>query len=316
MNTENPIPLHPELTEPVNPDALESAMSRMAKARVFYTADLPREEYEGLRGDFTLLASDLLARTVFGNADWFRAIGRDFDLLNRATKEMILFMFIHHRIEGSVLSHVIGDDWKKKANREDQLLPAKSSKNELQLDTGFDDERSKLLAEPYVENLSNFRWDFVGMRQDESERRSTTFVLMKGAFSEEEMIDISREAIVDYQLLAFGVDHLYAFDFENYGFWDYRDACLDVIGRLAPGRLPQEEIPDEIRPGKPLGFFPTHRSGVEYLAVEDSETQERLRVYNVRRSFLTTGDYTQGEPLWFRRIDINRPDAKLLSVGI
>lgn len=319
MSIENPIiPIHPEITEPIQQERGESFINRLCNVRPFYTAGLSREEYERLKGDFTLLASDLLARTTPdpSYAASLRGIKRNFEALVEVSKGLF-FWELQWRVEGSVISD-LGNNWKQKAVRSDVLLPARTPLSNDVDSRNADNERERLLFEPFDQYWFRFQWDFIGMQQDENKRTASTYVLLKDAFSDEEMGEIARRAIKDYELLTFGAKHIIVGDlsFSTYSFWHYQDAYLDVIGRLAPGRLAPEEIPKEIRIATPIDFFPTHMRGVEYLAVEDSETRQRVRIFNADRDFATSGDYTWGEPMWYRRTNINRPEGKLLSVGI
>ncbi len=159
---------------------------------------------------------------------------------------------------------------------------------------------------------SEFRWDKIEFIYRWQGGRYLCCSLLKDPYSEPELTTAAEKAIEIYETLEFS-EHLYGIRYWGPNPMDtFLESFLNIIGRIAPRRIPDEEIPDKIKKAKVQGYFNTDLPGKTYVAVELPD-ETRLRLFNADRSqfpdIIEQGDY-----VWCKR-DFNR-DGELLSVGL
>lgn len=138
------------------------------------------------------------------------------------------------------------------------------------------------------------------------------YQLGKNDFSNQELIAIAKLAIEDYNYLNFLLENTFVDDLlfvRGANIIPFRDTLITLIGRLAPGRIENQEIPTVIHRGTSLGFR-RKKQGASFLYVE--EGSKKYKLWNVGQDTAIE----LSKPLWFRITDDLRNYGELLSIGI
>ena len=310
------IKIHPEILTPPRSGPMRHIDLLQFENR-FYNPYQTRAEFDEKLEKFMELQRDFLKRVLVPHS-----FGEVSQMLARTDLDSIV-SFINQNVSGLTSDHI--SDYFVLDKIMDKRWRTESLVSMIPFDPDFD--KNRFLEKDVRKASRRFSWDTIFTTHEINYRKQRFLIrkLYKDNFTERELIEAGRKAINIADTLRFST-HLYGINYAVHNPLERTlDNALDICGRLAAARIPENELPAEIRKCAVVGYFPTHNKGQTYVAVECSLTDEeksewgtpaiQLKLYNADKS-LFPDILQEGDLVWCIKDRYHDNSGRLVSVGL